>query len=111
MLGNGELKVALTVKAHKFYQDRHRKDRGRGRQGGGSSSLRMFHDPFKNIWSIPELRGRVMFTLAMLAVYRVGSHIPTPGIDCPGVDAVVRAAAGLDSGIRRSVLRVATSVS
>jgi preprotein translocase subunit SecY len=36
---------------------------------------------FKNIWSIPELRLRVLFTLAMLAVYRIGSHIPTPGID------------------------------
>jgi preprotein translocase subunit SecY len=36
---------------------------------------------FKNIWSIPELRLRVLFTLAMLAVYRIGAHIPTPGID------------------------------
>jgi preprotein translocase subunit SecY len=36
---------------------------------------------FRNIWSIPELRRRVMFTLAMLGVYRVGAHIPTPGID------------------------------
>ena len=36
---------------------------------------------FKNIWNIPELRKRVAFTLAMLAVYRVGGHIPTPGID------------------------------
>ncbi len=36
---------------------------------------------FKNIWSIPELRMRVLFTLAMLAVYRIGAHIPTPGID------------------------------
>ena len=36
---------------------------------------------FKNIWSIPELRMRVLFTFAMLAVYRIGSHIPTPGID------------------------------
>jgi len=36
---------------------------------------------FKNIFNIPELRGRVLFTLGMLAVYRVGAHIPTPGID------------------------------
>jgi len=35
----------------------------------------------KNIWSIPDLRRRVMFTLAMLAVYRVGGHIPTPGVN------------------------------
>jgi preprotein translocase subunit SecY len=36
---------------------------------------------FKNIWSIPDLRRRVLFTFAMLAVYRIGGHIPTPGIN------------------------------
>ena len=36
---------------------------------------------FKNIWAIPDLRNRVLFTFAMLGVYRVGGHIPTPGID------------------------------
>ncbi|MEN2986601.1 MAG: preprotein translocase subunit SecY, partial [Thermodesulfovibrionaceae bacterium] len=36
---------------------------------------------FRNILKIPELRARVLFTLAMLAVYRIGAHIPTPGID------------------------------
>ena len=35
----------------------------------------------QNILSIPELRRRILFTLGMLAVYRVGCHIPTPGID------------------------------
>lgn len=35
----------------------------------------------QNIISIPELRRRLLFTLGMLAVYRVGCHIPTPGID------------------------------
>ena len=34
-----------------------------------------------NIFRIPELRNRVLFTLALLAVYRLGAHIPTPGID------------------------------
>ena len=36
-----------------------------------------------NIWKIPELRKRLIFTLLMLAVYRVGAFIPVPGID-PG---------------------------
>ncbi len=36
---------------------------------------------FQNIAKIPELKRRVGFTLLMLAVYRVGCHIPTPGID------------------------------
>jgi len=36
---------------------------------------------FQNIPKIPELKKRILFTLLMLAVYRVGCHIPTPGID------------------------------
>ena len=36
---------------------------------------------FQNIGKIPELKKRIIFTLFMLAVYRVGCHIPTPGID------------------------------
>jgi preprotein translocase subunit SecY len=38
-------------------------------------------EKFTNIFRVPDLRKRVLFTLAMLAVYRLGSHIPTPGID------------------------------
>jgi preprotein translocase subunit SecY len=36
---------------------------------------------FQNITKIPELKKRILFTLLMLAVYRLGCHIPTPGID------------------------------
>jgi len=35
----------------------------------------------KNVFNIPELRNRILFTLGMLAVYRIGAHIPTPGIN------------------------------
>ncbi len=35
----------------------------------------------QNILKIPELRSRVLFTLAMLAIFRIGAHIPTPGIN------------------------------
>src|SRR6266567_3733276 len=38
-------------------------------------------EAFANIFRIPDLRKRVLFALAMLAVYRLGSFIPTPGID------------------------------
>src|SRR4051812_8079796 len=34
-----------------------------------------------NIFRIPDLRRRVLFTLGLLAVYRLGGHIPTPGIN------------------------------
>ncbi|MBL7740243.1 MAG: preprotein translocase subunit SecY [Chitinophagaceae bacterium] len=35
----------------------------------------------KNIWSIEELRSKILFTLMMIVVYRIGSHIVLPGID------------------------------
>ncbi len=38
-------------------------------------------EAFANIFRIPDLRKRVLFTLALLAVYRLGGHIPTPGIN------------------------------
>src|ERR687890_501590 len=38
-------------------------------------------DSLKNIFAVGELRKRVLFTLGLLAVYRVGSHIPTPGVN------------------------------
>ncbi|MGD9364947.1 MAG: preprotein translocase subunit SecY [Desulfobacteraceae bacterium] len=36
---------------------------------------------FGNILKIPELKRRLLYTAALLAVYRVGVHVPTPGID------------------------------
>jgi preprotein translocase subunit SecY len=41
----------------------------------------------QNITKIPELKKRILFTLLMLAVYRVVSHIPTPGIDAGALSA------------------------
>ena len=34
-----------------------------------------------NAWKVEELRNKILFVLAMIAVYRVGAHIPVPGID------------------------------
>jgi preprotein translocase subunit SecY len=36
---------------------------------------------FRNIFKIPELKRRILITLGLLAVYRFGAHIPTPGVD------------------------------
>src|SRR4051794_34428468 len=36
---------------------------------------------FVNIFRVPELRNKVLFTLFMLAVYRIGYHVPLPGVD------------------------------
>src|SRR5579862_7825461 len=38
-------------------------------------------EKFLNIFRIPDLRKRVLFTLGILAVYRLGAFIPTPGVD------------------------------
>jgi preprotein translocase subunit SecY len=35
----------------------------------------------RNIFRVPELKRRVLFTVALLIVYRIGAHVPTPGID------------------------------
>jgi preprotein translocase subunit SecY len=40
-----------------------------------------FINSVRNIFAVPDLRRRVFFTLAMLAIYRIGSHVRTPGID------------------------------
>jgi preprotein translocase subunit SecY len=40
-----------------------------------------FFEAFANVFRIPDLRKRVLFTLGLLAVYRLGGHIPIPGIN------------------------------
>jgi preprotein translocase subunit SecY len=38
-------------------------------------------DSLRNIFAVPELRTRVLFTLGLLGVFRIGHHIPTPGVN------------------------------
>lgn len=38
-------------------------------------------EAFKNAFKIPELKSRIIFTLLMLTIYRLGSHVPVPGVD------------------------------
>ena len=49
---------------------------------------------FANIFSVPDLRKRVIFTFLMLAIYRLGAHVPTPGVDPQAIDEFFRASAG-----------------
>ncbi len=49
---------------------------------------------FANIFSVPDLRKRVIFTFLVLAVYRLGAHIPTPGVDPAAINAFFKASAG-----------------
>ena len=49
---------------------------------------------FANVFNVPDLRKRVVFTFLLLAVYRLGAHIPTPGVDPQAINAFFRASAG-----------------
>ncbi len=53
----------------------------------------------QNIPKIPELKKKIWFTLAMLGVYRIGVHIPTPGIDTVALAAFFKRAQGTLFGL------------
>ena len=56
-------------------------------------------DSVKNIFAVPELRKRVLFTFGLLAVYRLGSKIPTPGINTAALEELAQRAAGTMFGL------------
>ncbi|NOZ74398.1 MAG: preprotein translocase subunit SecY [FCB group bacterium] len=47
-------------------------------------------DKIRNIFNIPELRRRILFTLGILVVVRIGAHIPVPGIDGKALGAAIQ---------------------
>ncbi len=51
-------------------------------------------EAFKNLFAVADLRNRVLFTLAMLGVYRIGSHIPTPGVNTAALALLAEQARG-----------------
>ena len=42
----------------------------------------------RTVFKVPELRGKILFTIGMLVLYRLGSYIPAPGIDQNAVNAI-----------------------
>ena len=56
-------------------------------------------EKFLNIFRIPDLRRRVLFTLAILAVYRLGSHIPTPGVNAHQLELMFNQQSGSALGL------------
>ena len=50
---------------------------------------------FLNIFKIPELRNKIMFTLGMLVIYRIGFYVPVPGVDQLAMNASGPAGGGL----------------
>lgn len=56
---------------------------------------------FINIFRVPELRNKVLFTLFMLGIYRLGYHIPLPGVDQEAMSAVAEQQSQDDSAASR----------
>ena len=48
------------------------------------------NDSLKNLFTVSDLRNRILFTLGMLAVYRVGHHITVPGVNLAALDELAR---------------------
>ncbi len=53
----------------------------------------------KNLFAVPELRKRVLFTFGLLAVYRIGSFIPTPGVNTAALTELAERARGTMFGL------------
>src|SRR5437867_6628129 len=56
-------------------------------------------ESLKNIFTVSDLRNRVLFTLGMLGVYRIGHHIPTPGVNTAALQELARQAANTMFGL------------
>lgn len=48
--------------------------------------MKKFITTLKNIWSIQELRSKILVTILLIAVYRIGTHIVLPGLDPAKID-------------------------
>ena len=56
-------------------------------------------NPLKNLFAIPDLRNRILFTLALLGVYRVGAHITIPGVNRAAIEIMAQQASGSMFGL------------
>ena len=50
----------------------------------------------KNMFKVPDLRNKILFTLLMIGLYRLGSHVPVPGIDVGALKDLQKQAVNLD---------------
>jgi preprotein translocase subunit SecY len=57
--------------------------------------VKKFIQTLKNIWSIDELRSKILVTLTLVAIYRLGTHIVLPGIDPSKIDAAAANKGGI----------------
>lgn len=57
--------------------------------------MKKFIQTIKNIWSIDELRSKILVTIMLIAIYRLGTHIVLPGIDPTKIDAAAANKGGI----------------
>ena len=76
--GRGESQQGPDGVGPSILEERSGEDPGGGRHPRGH---RVVIEQFRNIFRVPELKRRVLFTCVLLIVYRIGAHVPTPGID------------------------------
>src|SRR5512136_231835 len=55
-------------------------------------------EKIRNIFQVPELKRRILFSLALIAIYRLGEHLPTPGVNARAL-AGAFAASGAGGGL------------
>ena len=104
VLGRGEISKALTVRAHKFSGEAAKKIAAAGGAAGARDvtvdvKVTMAIDSVKNLFAIAELRKRVLFTLGLLIVYRIGSHITIPGVNLAALNQLAEQARGTMFGL------------
>ena len=56
--------------------------------------MQKFFEALANVFRVSELRNRVLFTLGLLAVYRLGASVPIPGVDAIRFEEFVNRSAG-----------------
>src|SRR6266536_1189516 len=61
--------------------------------------MEKFFAAVRNMFTVPDLRRRIFFTLGLLAIYRLGAHISAPGINKPRLDEVWRDVSGTLLGV------------
>ena len=113
ILGEGELTKKLVVKASAFSASAKEKIEKAGgtaevvrvqaRQEAAAAAAAHGWVPmasgFQNIGKIPELRRRILFTLTLLAVYRIGAFVTTPGVNRAIMAKIVNQASGTFLGL------------
>ena len=63
---------------------------------------------FGRAFKTPDLRRKILFTLFIIAVYRLGAHVPTPGVSYPAVQQCIKGADNTISRVEVSTRRAAS---